>query len=112
MNLQPFASPNQNAVDPQLQMPQMQTPQMQQQMMPGQQMSQSTMRSSQDGTGSMGMNAGMQGVGQMQGGMQNQAWPMQAFDGRMSGSMDQTQSDNWSDSSRSQVPVNLNVEDW
>jgi hypothetical protein len=114
MNIQPFASPNSNTVDPQLQMPHMQTPQMQQQMMQGQPMSQNAMGGSQDSNAGMGMNPGMQGMPQMHGGMQNQVWPMQAFDSRM-GSMDQTQSDNWSDSSRSQgpmVPATLNVEDW
>lgn len=114
MNLQQFPSPGQNPVDPQLQMPQMQTPQMQQNIMSGgQQMPQTGMRGSQDSSAGMGMTPGMQGMPQMQqGGMQNQVWPMQAFDARM-GSMDQ--SDNWSDSSRSQgpmVPAHLNVEDW
>lgn len=118
MSIPPFSSPNANPVDPQLQMMQgvgmQQPPMMQGQQQ--QQMPQRGMRGSQDGAGSMqGMPQNL-GVPGMNFTMQGQAWPMQAFDGRMAGQMDnQSQEDSWSNSSRGQgpiVPPTLNVEDW
>jgi len=113
ISMPPF-SPTNNSVDPQLQMPQ-QMQGMQQPIMQGQQpMPQWGMRGSQDSTGGMQAMPQNLGVPQMNMGMQNQTWPVQAFDARMGGMDSQSQDDSWSNSSRGQgvVPTTLNVEDW
>lgn len=118
-----LASPQNNAVDPQLQMQsQMQTQNMQQQrpmMMTQQQMPARHMSGSQ---GSPTLVPGMPGGVGMQGsqpqmfGMDNQQpWQM-GMDPPLSGAPldNASQDDNWSSSSRSgpTAPTTLNVEDW
>lgn len=112
----PSFSPTNNAVDPQLQMPRQMQGMSQHPMMQSQQqdMQQRGMRGSQDSSSGMqGMPQNL-GVPQMNVGMQNQTWPMQAYDARMGGVDNQSQDDSWSNSSRGQgvVPTTLNVEDW
>lgn len=120
-----LASPQDGAVDPQLQMQsQLQTQNMQQRMMMNNQ--QMPPRNVSGGTqGSPGMLSAMpagisvhgpQQSQQMFGVENQQTWPMQGLDPPLSttGLENASQDDNWSSSSRSgpTAPTTLNVEDW
>ena len=119
-----LSSPQNSAVDPQLQMQsQLQTQNMQQQqrhMMMNQMPSRNVpgSQSSPEMLTAMPAGMGMQGSQpQQMFGMENQqGWPMQGLDPPMSatGLDNGSQDDNWSNSSRSgpTAPTTLNVEDW
>lgn len=120
-----LSSPQNNAVDPQLQMQsQLQTQSMQRPMMMNQpQMPARSVSGGNQGSpemlSAMPAGMGMQGSQQPQQmfGMENQQpWPMQGLDPPLSSTAldNHSQDDNWSNSSRSgpTAPTTLNVEDW
>lgn len=116
-----LASPQNNAVDPQLQMQsQLQTQNMQRPMVLGQQQQMPSRNVPGQGSpqllSSMPPGMGMQGQQPQMFGMENQqTWPM-GMDAPLSGAPldNASQDDNWSNSSRSgpTAPTTLNVEDW
>ncbi|KAI4195457.1 MAG: hypothetical protein LQ348_002457 [Seirophora lacunosa] len=109
MSIPHFAG--QEALDPQLQMPQMQSPGMLQAPMQGQQMGPRPMPGSQDGQGNISAMQDVSGLPHMQGMQQantTHGWPQ--YQGEV-----QSPEDGWGNGNRGKgpvVPTTLNVEDW